>query len=88
MEYSIDNGATWRKCVKDMSVSGLLGKTLIVRYAETKNAPASSETVLVIPTRGPAPVVKVYNVSAYGRSDGIIMGTTTGMEYRRVGTAS
>ncbi len=88
MEHSIDNGATWRKCVKDMSVSGLLGKTLIVRYAETKNAPASSETVLVIPTRGPAPVVKVYNVSAYGRSDGIIMGTTTGMEYRRVGAAS
>ena len=88
MEYSVDNGDNWLKCVKDMSVSSLLGKTIIVRYAASKNAPASSETILVIPTRGSAPVVTAYNVTAYGRSDGVILGTSTGMEYRRTGTSA
>jgi len=88
MEYSIDNGATWHKCVKNMSVSKLLGMTLTVRYAATKNAPVSSETTLVIPTRKSAPLVTVYNVSAYGRHDGVIMGIDPSMEYRRVGVTS
>lgn len=88
MEYSIDNGTTWHKGIKNMSVSGLLGKTLTVRYAATKDAPVSSETVLVIPTRKSAPVVTVYNVTAYGRHDGVIMGTDASMEYRRAGISS
>ena len=88
MEYSIDNGATWHKGVNNMSVAGLLGKTLTVRYAAVKGAPASSETTLVIPTRGPAPTVTAYNVSAYGRNDGVITGTNTSMEYRRAGVSS
>lgn len=84
MEYSIDNGATWVKCDTNMSVSG----TLTVRYAASKNAPVSSETTLTIPTRGPVPTVTVHNVTAYGRNDGIIMGTNTNMEYRRAGVTS
>ena len=88
MEYSIDNGSTWTKCVNNMSVANLLGKTMTVRYAAAKGAPASSETILVIPTRGAAPTVTVYNVSAYGRNDGVITGTNTSMEYRRTGVSS
>lgn len=86
MEYSTDNGSTWQKASKDMSINGLFGKTILVRYAAKKDMPVSSETVLSIPTRGSAPVVKGYATSAFGRSDGIIVGTSTAMEYRRVGT--
>ncbi|MDE7245651.1 MAG: hypothetical protein K2O18_16990 [Oscillospiraceae bacterium] len=82
MEYSADNGKTWTKTARNMSVSNLLGKTLLFRYADYTSA--SSTTTLMIPNRGSAPVVVVCNVSSCGRNDGIIMGST-GMEYRKVG---
>ena len=86
MEYSADSGKTWTRVVKSMSVSNLLGRTLLFRYAAAKDTLASSNTTLVIPNRGPAPVVAVYNVSSYGRNDGIILGSK-GMEYQKAGTS-
>ncbi|MDE7245650.1 MAG: hypothetical protein K2O18_16985 [Oscillospiraceae bacterium] len=59
MEYSVDNGVAWTRAVDNMSVAGLLGKTLQFRYAAAAVMPASSITVLEIPAVISAPVLSL-----------------------------
>lgn len=54
-EYSTDNGKKWQATGKDMDISDLMGKTILVREKENGSTPASEPVTIDIPKRPGAP---------------------------------
>ena len=59
MEYSDDGGETWKPCDERQLVEDRQGDTLLVRIAATDDSFRSDACTVVVPVRGPAPLVLI-----------------------------
>ena len=73
MEYSINGGKNWARCVPDMDVSSLIGKKFLVREAAATDQFASEAAELSVPARGEKPSITLDTVAE-------TISTTVGMD--------
>ncbi|MDE7245777.1 MAG: MBG domain-containing protein, partial [Oscillospiraceae bacterium] len=59
MEYSDDGGTTWHPCEERQLVEDRQGDTLLVRIAATDDSFRSDPCTVIVPVRGPSPLVLI-----------------------------
>ena len=83
MQYSIDNGITWKE-VEGTEITGLAAGDVQIRVKATDTVNDSAPTTVTIKEPGTAPTLNsdnVKDVSVNGGTDGKITGVTDKMQY-------